>query len=278
MSDVSPPDTPGPAHRIRARNLAAETENRIHADDVARQYGFEGGLVAGITTYAYLTRPVVERWGEAWLARGTFRVRLLSPVYDGETIDVVARPAGRSEPVLEVEARNAAGRVCAVATAGLPDDVGERPDPAAWPEAPLPAPEERPRVSTATMRGLGTLGSVVRTFRAERAPEFLAAIDDDLKAYREGGPAHPGWIVYDANQVLARNVALGPWIHTATEATHFSTVHDGEVVTTSGRVADVYERKGHEMVDLDLLVTADRTRPVWHLRHTAIFEIAQAGS
>ncbi len=272
------PISPASPYRVTACNLAAESENRIHADDVARRYGFEGGLVAGITTYAYLTRPVVEHWGEAWLARGTFRVRLLHPVYDAETIDVVSRPAAGSDQVLEVEARNAAGRVCAGATATLPDEPADAPDPASWPEAPLPAPEERPPESIETMRGLGTLGSVARTFRAERAPEFLGAIGDEFALYGAGGPAHPGWIVYDANQILFRNVALGPWIHTATEATHFSTVHDGDVVTTAGRVADVYERKGHQMVDLDLLVTADRTRPVWHLRHTAIFEIARTDS
>lgn len=270
-----------PPYTVVARNLAAETENRIHADDVARQYGFEGGLVAGITTYAYLTHPVVERWGEEWLTRGTFGVRLLHPVYDGEALEVLGRPAEGPEHVLEVEARNAAGRVCAVGRATLPHEAADvheaadAPDPVGWPEAPLPAPEDRPPVSVETMRALETLGSVARTFRAERAAEFLDAIDDDLPLYRDGGPAHPGWIVYDANQILARNVGLGPWIHTATEATHFSTVHDGEVVTTRGRVADVYERRGHQMVDLDLLVVAEDTRPVWHLRHTAIFEIAR---
>lgn len=273
-----PPIPPAQPHRVTARNLAADTENRIHSDDVARRYGFEGGLVAGITTYAYLIRPVAERWGEAWLARGTFRVRLLHPVYDAETIEVMARPVDGSEQVLEVEARNANGRVCAVATATLPDEAADAPDPGAWPEIPPPTPDERPPVSVETMRGLGTLGSVARTFRSERAPEFLDAIDDHLPLYRDGGPAHPGWIVYDANQILVRNVRLGPWIHTATEATHFATVHDGDVVTTAGRVAAVYERKGHEMVDLDLLVTADETRPVWHLRHTAIFEIARTDS
>lgn len=264
-----------PPYTVVARNLAAETENRIHADEVARRYGFEGGLVAGITTYAYLTHPVVERWGDEWLARGTFRVRLLHPVYDGETLEVVAGPVDGPDPAMEVEARNAAGRVCAVATATLPDEAPDPPDPATWREAPLPASTERPRVSVETMQSLGALGSVARTFRAERAPEFLDAIAEHLALYRNGGPAHPGWIVYDANQVLARNVALGPWIHTATEAAHFSIVHDGEVVVTSGRVAEVYERKGHQMVELDLLVVAAGARPVCHLRHRAIFEIAR---
>ena len=38
-------------YTITARNPAAESENRIHADDVARRYGFRGGLVPGVIVY-----------------------------------------------------------------------------------------------------------------------------------------------------------------------------------------------------------------------------------
>ena len=51
-------------HALIARNTASESSNLIHSDEVARRYGFRGGLVPGVTDYAYLTRPVVERWEE----------------------------------------------------------------------------------------------------------------------------------------------------------------------------------------------------------------------
>jgi len=51
--------------RVTARNTAAQSENAIHDDEVARQYGFRGGLVPGVTVYAYLTHPLVEAWGRA---------------------------------------------------------------------------------------------------------------------------------------------------------------------------------------------------------------------
>jgi hypothetical protein len=38
------------SHRVVARNSATESENRIHADGVARKYGFKGSLVPGVTT------------------------------------------------------------------------------------------------------------------------------------------------------------------------------------------------------------------------------------
>ena len=35
-------------YTMTARNPATGSENRIHADDVARRHGFRGGLVPGV--------------------------------------------------------------------------------------------------------------------------------------------------------------------------------------------------------------------------------------
>ena len=50
-------------YRVRARNTSAESENKIHDDTVAASYGYRGGLVPGIAVYAYMTVPIVERFG-----------------------------------------------------------------------------------------------------------------------------------------------------------------------------------------------------------------------
>lgn len=42
-------DEPLPEFRVEARNTSANRENRIHDDAVARQYGFRGALVPGVT-------------------------------------------------------------------------------------------------------------------------------------------------------------------------------------------------------------------------------------
>ena len=56
-------------------------ENKIHEDDVAREYGFKGGLVPGVTVYGWLTHPVVEALGSEWLENGSFRTRFARPIY-----------------------------------------------------------------------------------------------------------------------------------------------------------------------------------------------------
>src|SRR5690349_22935179 len=89
---ASPPVETGqrlPPYRVIARNAATLSDNKIHSDEGARSHGFRGGLVPGITTFGYMTRPVVEAFGLAWLDHGSASIRLQKPVYEGEAIEVL---------------------------------------------------------------------------------------------------------------------------------------------------------------------------------------------
>src|SRR5262249_50843590 len=71
-----------PEYHVKARNTSSSSENKIHDEQIARQYGFRGALVPGVTVYAYLTHPLVEAFGAAWLERGTANVRFAKPIHD----------------------------------------------------------------------------------------------------------------------------------------------------------------------------------------------------
>src|SRR5690242_4662725 len=75
--------------QLVAVNTAPDSENRMHGEE-AKAYGFRGGLVPGVDVLAYVVDAGLDAWGDGWLGGGRLRGRLLSPVYDGETIDVVA--------------------------------------------------------------------------------------------------------------------------------------------------------------------------------------------
>src|SRR3977135_3728761 len=77
------------AWELQAHNTATPSGNKIHDDEVARRYGFGGGLVPGVDLYAYLTHPPAEAWGLDWLERGTMQARFTKPVYEGDTVRVV---------------------------------------------------------------------------------------------------------------------------------------------------------------------------------------------
>ena len=78
----SPPTT----WQIIAANLPEHARNPIHTDDGAQAAGFPRALVAGVTTYAYLTHPLIVAWGRDWLQYGGGEVRFRRPVFDGDLL------------------------------------------------------------------------------------------------------------------------------------------------------------------------------------------------
>src|SRR5438132_364252 len=98
-----------PEFHVSAAAPTEPHENKIHEDDVARQYGFKGGLVPGVTVYGWLTHPVVEALGAEWLEKGSFRARFAKPIYFEEPAVIRARVAARTgaDVIVEAAARHA---------------------------------------------------------------------------------------------------------------------------------------------------------------------------
>ena len=67
-------------YQVSAYNTAHDSENKIHDDATAKRFGFKGGLVGGVYVYAYMSHMPVQRWGRAWLERGTGEARFGKPV------------------------------------------------------------------------------------------------------------------------------------------------------------------------------------------------------
>lgn len=260
-------------YRVKARNTSATSENKIHDDAVARRYGFGGGLVPGVTVYAYLTHPLVEAFGTDWLERGTASVKFVKPVLEGDEVRVSARVMARSAlgVTVAVTASTAAGE-CAVATATLPAAMPAPVDPAGYGAAPLPA--ERPRATRERLASLAVLGTPIERYDEAAAVEYLDKVSEDLRLYRgEGAFVHPAFFLQQANKALSQNVLLGPWIHVGSVVRHFGGARVGETLSTRGKVRSLTEKKGREMVELDLLLLADAARPVAHVYHSAIYRL-----
>jgi hypothetical protein len=259
-------------YEVVAHNTAVESDNKIHDDEVARRFGFEGGLVPGVDVYAYLTHPPAEAWGLAWLGGGTMRARFARPVYEGDA--VVVAVTDEQEAWARLELRNGAGEVCATAEAALsPRSDGEAAG--SWPE--VAQATDRPPATPTSLAPGTAFGLEPHRFLDDRAGEYLDAVRETLPVYRDEGVAHPGWLLRDANYVLARNVRLGPWIHVESTAVHHRLVRDGEAVAARAVVTREWEHKGHRFVSLDVGLFADGELAV-RVAHTAIHTPRQVAS
>ena len=253
-------------YTVHAFNTATASQNKIHDDEVARRFGFRGGLVPGVDVYAYLTHVPAEMWGLDWLRRGTMSARFATPVYDGDDVEITAELSAPDTVALTL--RDSQGSVCAKGEATLPEVApSPPPDPAEWPD--VATPDDPPDASPTSLAPGTALALGEHTFVADRASEYLADVREDLPLYTDERVAHPGWLLRDANYVLSQSVRLGPWIHVGSTAQHLDLVRDGARVSARALVTSEWEHKGHRFVTLDVLLLAD-ARPVARVEHTAI--------
>jgi hypothetical protein len=269
------PTEPLPPYRVKARNTALTSENPIHHDDVAQRHGFRGGLVPGVTIYAYLTQPLVATLGAAWLQRGTASVRFARPVFHGEELTVTGEITERGPRGLTAELRASTETtgVCATLSVSLPAGSPTPVNVAMYRVAPLP--QTRPEATRELLGSLDALGTPINTYDETAAAEWVEKVADPLPLYRgHDGWIHPAFYLDQSNRALRQNVRVGPWIHVGSVIRHLGGARVGETLATRGRVRSVFEKKGREFVELDLAIVAGpRPRAVAHILHTAIFKL-----
>jgi acyl dehydratase len=256
-------------HRVEARNLSRASENRIHDDEVARRFGFAGALVPGVEVYAYACHLPVRRWGRAWLERGRIECRFLKPVYDGRIVTVTAAEEGRSL-AFRVESE---GVLCATGHAALDGTPATPPATEAFPHRSPPA--TRPPADEASLAPGTWLGTHVVPLSAEDTAAYLRDIGETDPLYATEGLGHPGQVLRLCNRALSHNVALGPWIHVGSAVRNLSVARIGDDLSARARVIANYEREGHRLVDLDVLVLANGATPLAHATHTAVYRPRQ---
>lgn len=243
---------------VVAVNLAPDADNRIHDDDVAQSFGFAGALVPGVEVFALATTPLVQTWGEAFLASGRLSLRFRKPVYDGERVTVA----------VDGDAVSVTGPDGVLRASGLVSPSAEPAPPEAYDDAPLPPRPE------AQLR-LGAFGTVRVPAAPQECADYVRGIGDPLPVYRD--VVHPGLLLRLVNLALMSNVELGPWIHTASDARFLGLARVDEDVEVRSRVTDLFERKGHAYVRYDALVLA-AGRPVVEVNHEAIWRLAGQGA
>ena len=269
------PDQSIPPYKIIGNNYAENHDNKIHSDEVAAQFGFRGGLVPGVGVYAYLTHPVAEMLGEKWLHQGAMTAKFLKPIYHGEEVTVKGKVTSVAPLCIGLELFDAGGILCAVGEASLPINLPEL-NIENYPLQNLPVGADRPVASNVNLPVGKMLGSLSWEMNlAEIESKFLTDVGAKLPIFfGDQAVCHPAYYLAQANEILMATVKLGPWIHTGSKVQHYSLPKDGERLSMRGKVLESSERRGHEIVVLDLGIFGEDGRPVAQIRHSAIVRLA----
>lgn len=235
-----------------AFNTAPDSENRIHGDELAKEYGFEGGLVPGVTISAYLAHPVIEVWGKDWLERGFANCRITSPLYDNERFQVFLDSVDDHHMNTTLIRSN--GVASANAETSITKDLPKAPSlrkdkiveidfeaPVATKEVWLKLKEEGCRAFKFYWGGKDPL-------------TYLRDINSlpDLLQPHKGGFSNLCFLLGCSNWVLAGNTYMNPWVHLQTISQNFRPVPHGTSLLTEMDINKVYEKKGHEFVDVNV--------------------------
>lgn len=234
---------------VRARNLPEHADNPIHTDAGARAAGFESALVAGVTTYAYLTHPLVAAWGVDWLQRGGGEVRFKAPVFADAEVDCVPTPSDDDvlmEAVCADQERNPRVTFQAVRDAG-----------------PVPGQRDGDRLPSRSF----VMGDDFAADYGERA-------GDDLGIYAGLGVMHPVTWPQIANRVFSTDLVDGSWVHTRSIIRHHATCPVGVTIDVHATVVDRFERGGSRAI-ADIVIEHDG-RTIATLEHEAIVDLGTA--
>ena len=259
-----------------AYNQASASENKIHDDTVAQRYGFRGGLVPGVTVYAYLVHPAIVVWGLDWLSRGTASAVFRKPIYDGDLARV--EPTAEGLHAYQGEVIDPEGTTCAAGHVSLTQHPGEVPKRREDP--PAPSEDARPEATRDTLERLRSQGMGSLRVHWRGAPpwdRYTRALEETAELVRPdgGGFANPAFTLGLANWALAANVRLGPWIHAQSEVQNHAAIPLGRALDVEAQVVDLFEQKGHQFLDLDVTVFLDSDRPAMRARHRAIYRLRQ---
>ena len=255
-------------YQVRTHNASTQSENRMHSDDVARTFGFKGGLVPGVTVFSHMTQPLVARYGEAWLARGTAEVSFAKPAYEGELLSIHTADTGAAQHTLTC--LNEQGIELARMNAALPTTAAQ-PD-ARGHIAPAPPQAERPTVTWDLMAIHQPFPALAWSPTRDDNLEWCHDTRDELALYHEGATPllHPGFILRQANFVQRKRFVIPAWIHAASRITFFEALRTGTDYEVRAIPEEKWNHKGHEFVRLYVAVRCGE-RTVAEVLHTAIF-------
>lgn len=252
-----------------------DIRNKIHSTEGAKEYGYQGALVGGVTVFGWSTPLIFASLGRGWMDQGWAELAFRRPTYPGDELTITIEPEG---DIWNLRIVGADGHERVVGELGLGiapwlDEVLLK-TPFRPAEPPL---EDYPRLEPPVApvgRQLAPLGFTVSEEEAREYSETKQRSDDPTFV----GPnprLHPGWIAGRPPGVLHHTYNYGPAIHTRSHLQIFAPVHAGQDFVTTGTFRESYERKGHQYGAYDLTTYSADGVELWRQRHTTIYKVAK---
>ena len=250
--------------------------NPIHSSGFARQYGFRGPLVGGVTVWGWATPAILEALGDSWLDRGWAEFVFRQPTFPGDRLTIRVRPTDAG--AFAVTMTNQDGVDCVAGAVGLGDAswLGELTLPGRRDAGPPPDPKPPLTLERAPLGA--DLVPLAQPMFLDDAREYVRVSQrtDDPRFAGERPRIHPGWLAGRFEDLLRHNFAIPASMHTRSRVQHLAPAWADQEIVSAARIVEAYERKGHHFGVFDCLVLGQAGASLAQIRHTTIFRIADA--
>jgi hypothetical protein len=146
-------------------------------------------------------------------------------------------------------------------------------EPHHFPERALPVPKLRAHAESFSPGEC--LGSLSMSITRADAISQLTEVGETSSLYEREQVVHPAHLLRFADSLIAANVDLPPWMHVGSVLRHDGLVHWDECISARARVMHAFERKGHDFVQLDVLLLGEDGSPRLRVQpYTAIYRPA----
>ena len=246
-----------------AYNQVPDSSNKIHGDEVAKQYGFKGGLVPGVTLAAYLTHPAIVAWGERWLRTGFAHVKVIAPVYHGDQFAVAIKYQQEESYTADLFSENSrCAEASILCTSDLPMAPRRQGQTIFTNDNPQPASRE-------VMEFLAENGCPAARFTWHAQHEMAKYVEDNEKMPpllrtesqddTAGGKANLSFLLGCANRHFASVAHMSPWVHLESKSQNFQAVELNTNLISEMEVLDLFNKKGHEFADCEFNLYEEET-------------------
>lgn len=243
--------------------------NVIHAEG-ARDFGFDGGIVSGISTYAWACEAVLAELGDDWLDRGWAEMRFRRPVYAGEELVSVVEPDGGGAWSLT---QRKGEEITIVGRVGL--GIGP------WAEdwdlprvrTPVPPTTEPPPLRPEDLPVDCDQPAMAIPVGAEEAAAWADARGVAATRWRQGDPPplHPSWLPGRMTPLIRHSYSFRAGVHTTGRIQHLRRLVAGDTYVVAARFIERSQRKGRSHSTSDGVVLDGAGREMAYCRQGVLF-------
>ncbi len=266
-------------HRFRAyiegTERADQPEN-IHTDAVAREMGYEGGLVYGTSVYGWAVPLIRRMLGDEWLRSGWADFFVRRPVYGGDELCIRVEDSGRGHWTLAALGPDGKARIEGTLGRGTGEWVaGHR---RSTRLVAGPAPDPRPRI---TLEG-APVGQDLPALAAP-AHDRLSRMFQEATEHEDGPFMVEGRHCQSPAALTGRMTwyvhaiwdYAGPALHARSQVQYLGLAGIDEPLTVAGRLSAAYDRNGHHYTETDGVILGADGREIALTRHASIFRVAK---